>query len=78
MLKEASSVRETDILCQNCFNRFKEIATESLEGWSQSDENFIPEQTSVEELNDFVDNRCDIPKNFGESENTLPSMLGQV
>lgn len=36
------------------FNCFNEIATECLEG-CQSDENFSPEQTGVEELNVFIE-----------------------
>uniref|UniRef100_A0A224YWH7 Uncharacterized protein n=1 Tax=Rhipicephalus zambeziensis TaxID=60191 RepID=A0A224YWH7_9ACAR len=53
MPEKASSIRETDILCQSCFNRLKLIAVESPDA-SQSDANFVPGQIAVEELNVLV------------------------
>ncbi|CAN7939525.1 unnamed protein product [Ixodes hexagonus] len=50
----AHSIRDVDILCQNCFSRFKKLAKESPET-SEPDEIFVPQEAAVEDLNRFIE-----------------------
>lgn len=53
MPEAAHSIRDADVLCQNCFNRFKKLAKESPET-SEPDEIFLPQEAAVEDLNRFI------------------------
>ncbi|CAN8017318.1 unnamed protein product [Ixodes persulcatus] len=53
MPEAAHSIRDADVLCQNCFNHFKKLAKKSPET-SEPDESFLPEEAAVEDLKRFI------------------------
>lgn len=53
----ATTVHEEDMLCQNCFRRFKEGTRSTPEQFHLALDNFEPGQVIVANLNDFVGRR---------------------
>ncbi|KAH9359852.1 hypothetical protein HPB48_002451 [Haemaphysalis longicornis] len=53
----ATTVHEEDMLCQNCFRRFKKGTRSTSEQFHLELDNFQPEQVLVANLNDFVGRR---------------------
>lgn len=60
MLRAAHFIRNADILCQNCFSSFKQLAKKSTDT-SVPDEGFARYEAAVEHLNGFVQSTKCLP-----------------